>query len=286
MSSRTHFALNPATTAVVATVLLAIFFGSALFASYLSPYDPTNQEIQTRLLPPVGFGADAQWAHPFGTDQLGRDELSRLIWGARITSAVLTSSILAATVIGTLVGLMCGYFGGWFDLIGMRIVDIQLSIPPIILALALAAVLKPGVQGVVIILIAWSWAPITRVVRAETLSQRERDYVHAATALGATSRRVMLRHILPNVLPSLLVLATLNVGRFVIFESGLSFLGLGVQEPTPAWGSMLAAARTLIVDAWWLAVIPGVAIMGISLSANMLGDYLTDRFDPRRRRRA
>jgi peptide/nickel transport system permease protein len=266
----------------VAAVLLVLFYTAAILAPVLAPHDPREQDLSNRLLPPVGFGEEAEWAYPLGTDQLGRDQVSRLITGARVTAAVVTTAILASTVVGIVAGLLAGYFGRWTDTLLMRVVDIQLSIPALILAIALASTMEPGVQNIFIVLVVWSWAPFARVIRAEVLSQRSRDYVSSARVVGCSDRRVMFRHILPNIVPVISVLATLNVGRFIVFEAGLSFLGLGVQEPAPAWGSMLAAARTLIVDAWWLAVVPGVAILLVSLAGNLLGDYLSDRFDPKK----
>lgn len=266
----------------LAAILLCLFYFAAIFGPSLVPHDPREQNLSNRLLPPIGFGDDAIWSHPLGTDQLGRDQVSRLITGARVTALVVTTSIIASTVLGTIAGLVSGYFGRWIDIVLMRVVDIQLSIPALILAIALASTMDPGVKNIFIVLVVWSWAPFARVIRAEVLSQRSRDYVAAARVIGGNDLRVMFRHILPNIVPVMSVLATLNVGRFIVFEAGLSFLGLGVQEPAPAWGSMLAAARTLIVDAWWLAVIPGVAILTVSLAGNMLGDYLSDRFDPKK----
>jgi peptide/nickel transport system permease protein len=269
----------------VATLILALFFGAALLAPLIAPYDPRDQDLSRALLPPVWLGSAASTSHLLGTDQLGRDELSRLLWGARVTALVIALAILAAGVAGTIAGLVSGYLGGTVDSVLMRLVDIQLSIPALVLAIALASVLKPGFRNIVVILVIWSWAPFARVVRSDVLAQRSRDYVLQARVVGCTPLRVMYRHILPNVANTILVLVTLDIGRFVVFEAGLSFLGLGVQEPSPAWGSMLAAGRTYVVDAWWLAVIPGVAILLVSLAGNLCGDYITDRLDPRLRGR-
>jgi peptide/nickel transport system permease protein len=270
---------------IVAGIILVVFYTSAATAPFISPHDPREQDLSRRLIPPVGFGEDADWSYPLGTDQLGRDQVSRLISGARVTALVVTTAIIASGVIGTIAGLVAGYYGRWIDMALMRVVDIQLSIPALLLAIALASTMDPGVKNIFIVLVVWSWAPFARVVRSDVLSQRSRDYVASARVIGCTNNRIMFRHILPNVVPVISVLCTLNVGRFIVFEAGLSFLGLGVQEPSPAWGSMLAAARTLIVDAWWLAVLPGVAILLVSLAANLLGDYASDRFDPRKVRK-
>jgi peptide/nickel transport system permease protein len=271
--------------ALVSGFLLCTFFAVAIFAPALAPHDPRNQELTRSRLPPVFAGAASTWEHPLGTDQLGRDELSRVIWGARSTALVVMLALGGAIVIGTAAGIFAGYLGGLADNVVMRLVDIQLSVPSLILAIALASVLKPGFQNILIVLVVWSWAPFARVIRSEVLAQRGRDYILQARVVGCTPLRIMARHLLPNIANTILVLATLDVGRFVVFEAGLSFLGLGVQEPNPAWGSMLAAGRIFVVDAWWLAVIPGVAILLISLAGNLLGDYLTDQLDPRQRGR-
>jgi len=261
----------------VAAVLLCIFYSAAIFGPSLVPHDPREINLSNRLVPPIGFGDEATWRYPLGTDQLGRDQVSRLITGARVTALVITTAIVGHRFRNHS-SLISGYFGRTVDIILMRLVDI-FAIPALILAIALASI-RILYKNIFIVLVVWSWAPFARVIRAEVLSQRSRD-MSRRQSHRCTDARVMLRHILP-MSSRHFVSATLNVGRFIVFEAGISFLGLGVQEPAPAWGSMLAAARTLIVDAWWLAVIPGVAILTVSLAGNMLGDYLSDRFDPKK----
>ena len=268
---------------VIAAAILVVFFGGAALAPYIAPYDRQHQDLSEARIPPVLFEANSTWKHPLGTDQLGRDELSRLIWGAQVTALVIPLSLLTVVVVGTASGLLAAYSGGAVDLILMRVVDIQLSIPPLILAIALVYAIGPGFSSIVIVLVVWSWARFARIIRSDVLTQRDREYVLAATAIGGSPWRVMLRHILPNIANTVFVLATLDIGRFVVFEAGLSFLGLGVKKPSAAWGSMLAEGRAFVVDAWWLAMIPGLAILLVSLAGNLLGDFLTDALDPRQR---
>jgi peptide/nickel transport system permease protein len=268
---------------VIATAILIAFFGGAALAPYIAPYDRQHQNLSEARIPPVLFDPSSTWKHPLGTDQLGRDELSRLIWGAQITALVIPLSLLTVIVVGTASGLLAAYSGGVVDLILMRLVDVQLSIPPLILAIALVYAIGPGFSGIVIVLVVWSWARFARIIRSDVLTQRDREYVLAAAAIGCSPWRVMVRHILPNIANTVLVLATLDIGRFVVFEAGLSFLGLGVKKPSAAWGSMLAEGRAFVVDAWWLAMIPGLAILLVSLAGNLLGDFLTDALDPRQR---
>jgi peptide/nickel transport system permease protein len=276
-------AKRPPLSPLIAAGILLLFFGSAALAPYIAPYDRQHQNLAEARIPPVLVDAKSTWKHPLGTDQLGRDELSRLIWGAQVTALVVPLSLLAVMVVGTASGLLAAYSGGVVDLALMRLVDVQLSIPPLILAIALVYAIGPGLNSIVIVLVVWSWARVARVIRADVLTQRDREYVVAATAIGCTPTRVMLRHILPNIANTVLVLATLDIGRFVVFEAGLSFLGLGVKKPAAAWGSMLAEGRAFVVDAWWLAVIPGLGILLVSLAGNLLGDFLTDALDPRQR---
>ena len=268
---------------IVAGAILLAFFGGAALAPCIAPYDRQHQDLAAARIPPVLFDASGAWKHPLGTDQLGRDELSRLIWGAQTTALIIPLSLLVVVVVGTASGLLAAYSGGVIDLVLMRLVDVQLSIPPLILAIALVYAIGPGFSGIVIVLVVWSWARFARIIRSDVLTQRDREYVLAAAAIGCSPWRVMLRHILPNIGNTILVLATLDIGRFVVFEASLSFLGLGVKKPSAAWGSMLAEGRAFIVDAWWLAMIPGLAILLVSLAGNLLGDYLTDVLDPRQR---
>lgn len=266
---------------VPATILFLVLF-SAIFAPLIAPHDPQAFSISKKLLPPF-WQKGGSFEYILGTDHMGRDLLSRLIYGARIAVLVSVVVIVSAGFLGLMVAMLAGYFGGWVDLVLMRIVDIQMSIPGLLFAVALAGVLKPGLKNVVIILTVWSWAVFARVVRGEVLSIKERDFVAMAKVSGSSSLFIIVKHLLPNVLNTFVVLATLQVGRLIIFEASLSYLGLGVQPPTPAWGAMLADGRNYIVDAWWLATVPGLAILGTCLGINLFGDWLRDALDPKLR---
>ncbi|MEZ5714927.1 MAG: ABC transporter permease subunit [Paracoccaceae bacterium] len=224
------------------------------------------------------------WAHPLGTDNLGRDILSRIIAGTRVSVIVCFWAILLSGAIGTLVGMIAGYFGGWTDIVIMRLVDIQLSIPPLALALILAAVLDPGLNSVVIVITVTYWSWYARIVRGEILSLREREFVALARVAGCGPVTIFIRHLAPNIVNTLLVLATLQVGQVIIFEASLSFLGLGIQTPDISWGvMMLADARGYITNAWWAITMPGIAIMLTCLASNLFGDWLRDVLDPKRK---
>lgn len=218
-----------------------------------------------------------------GTDKLGRDILSRIIYGSRVSIIVAGIAIFVAGALGTTLGITAGYFGGWLDALIMRLVDISLSIPIILMALVLVAALGASFKTVIAVLIIFLWAQYARQVRGETLSVRVQDYIARARVSGASNARIMLRHVFPNVFNSLVVLATLQVGFVIILESTLSFLGAGIPRPTPAWGLMVADGRELIIAAWWVALLPGIAITLVVLSMNLLGDWLRDRLDPKQR---
>ena len=261
--------------AIVLAVVIA-----AVFAAWIAPADPTAQAITQRLKPPL-------WRDPagqlvlLGTDHLGRDILSRLIFGARISLAIGLLAVTVAGTIGTLMGLVAGYRGGRVDDFCMRLTDTMLAMPFILLALAVIAVLGPSLKNIVFVLGVTSWVSYARVVRAEVLTLRAREFVAAAMALGSGGRRIVFRHLLPNVLTPVIVIATLEVARMIILESALSFLGLGIPPPTPTWGGMLADGRAYISTAWWLATFPGLCIMLTVLGINLLGDWLRDVLDPR-----
>jgi peptide/nickel transport system permease protein len=221
--------------------------------------------------------------HPLGTDKLGRDILSRMIHGARVSLTVSLVAIFVGGIIGTSLGIMSGYFGGRVDAVLMRLVDISLSLPTILLALVLVAAVGPSFGTVIIVLVVLLWARYARLVRGETLSIKERDFIARARVAGASHTRIMVRYIFPNVVNSLIVLATLQVGYVILLESALSFLGAGLPRPTPAWGLMIADGRELIVTAWWVSMFPGLAIMLTVLALNLLGDWLRDHFDPKLR---
>jgi peptide/nickel transport system permease protein len=260
---------------VVLTVMLA-----AAAAPLVSPFDPLEQDIGQRLREP-GWQDEQGRVHPLGTDHLGRDILSRIIFGSRIALLVGLAAVVISGVIGMLVGLVAGYFGGRLDDFLMRLADVQLAFPFILLAIAVIGVLGPSLRNIIIVIGVSSWVVYARVVRGEVLSIREREYVHAAVALGSRNWRVLMTHVLPNTFTPWLVVATLDMARVIVIESALSFLGLGVQPPTPTWGGMLADGRVYLSTAWWLATFPGLAILVTVLGINLLGDGLRDTLDPR-----
>ena len=261
------------------TFLLVI---PAVFAAQVAPHDPLKGSLAKRLRPPV-WQQGGSMEYPLGTDKLGRDILSRMIHGARVSLMVSLVAIFVGGIIGTALGLTSGYFGGRVDSLIMRLVDISLSLPTILLALVLVAAVGPSFGTVIGVLVVLLWARYARLVRGETLSIKERDFIARARVAGASHTRIMTRYIFPNVMNSLIVLATLQVGYVILLESALSFLGAGLPRPTPAWGLMIADGRELIVTAWWVSMFPGLAIMLTVLSLNLLGDWLRDHFDPRLR---
>lgn len=260
--------------------ILVLVAGAAILAPLVSPHDPILQEVSSRLKPP-GWAVEGGPRYLLGTDQLGRDILSRLIYGARISLIIGLSAVLLAGSLGTLMGLVAGYRGGRVDDLCMRLTDTMLAMPFILLALAVIAVLGSSLRNIIIVLGATSWVSYARVVRAEVLTLRTREFVSAAQALGGGGPRIVFRHLLPNVLTPVIVIATLEVARMIILESALSFLGLGVQPPTPTWGGMLADGRAYLSTAWWFATVPGLCIMLSVLGINLLGDWLRDVLDPR-----
>jgi len=260
---------------VVLGVLLA-----AAFAPLVAPFDPLEQDIGQRLREPGWQDAQGR-VHPLGTDHLGRDILSRIVFGSRIALVVGLAAVVISGVLGMLIGLLAGYFGGRVDDFLMRLADIQLAFPFILLAIAVIGVLGPSLRNIIIVIGVSSWVVYARVVRGEVLSIREREYVQAAIALGSQHWRVLRHHVLPNTLTPWLVVATLDMARVIVIESALSFLGLGVQPPTPTWGGMLADGRVYLSTAWWLATFPGLAILITVLGINLFGDGLRDTLDPR-----
>lgn len=263
-------------------LLTFLLVAPAALAPQIAPYDPLRGSLAKRLKPPVwmdGGSAD----HLLGTDKLGRDILSRIIHGARVSLAVSLVAIFVGGIIGVSLGLVSGYFGGLTDAVLMRLVDISLSLPTILLALVLVAAVGPSFGTVIAVLVVLLWARYARLVRGETLGIKERDFVARARVAGASHTRIMARYIFPNVVNSLTVLATLQVGYVILLESALSFLGAGLPRPTPAWGLMIADGRELIVTAWWVSMFPGLAIMLTVLALNLLGDWLRDHLDPKLR---
>ncbi len=249
----------------------------ALAAPWVAPHDPITGDFAAGLRPPGTPG------HPFGTDQLGRDLCSRVIYGARIALFIGFCTVLITALVGGFLGLLAGFFGGWPSAVVMRIADVQLSFPFILLAMTINAIVGLGLRNIILSLSAAGWVVYARVVRGEVLSVKQREYVHAAAALGVGHARLVFRHVLPNVAPSIIVVASLQFSQFIVAEAAISFLGFGVQPPTPAWGSMLSESRDFLVVAWWLAALPGAALALTALGVNLLGDWLRDRLDPKLR---
>ena len=270
---------------VFAVIFLGLTALAAVFGPLLAPFDPNRQNLVLRLAEPMAAGPDGGvfW---LGSDALGRDVLTRLLYGARISLTVGIAAISVGGTIGIVAGLLAGYFGGWVDDVVMRLGDIQLAFPFILLAIMFLVVLGSGVWNLVLVLGIGQWVTYARIVRADTLSLREKEFVEAARALGDSTPSIIFRTILPNILAPLTVIASFNVASVILSEAALSFLGLGVPPSVPTWGSMLAESRdTLVANTWWLAVFPGVAIMLTVLSFNILGDWLRDFLDPRLRER-
>lgn len=266
---------------LVALVVLATVAVVAVAGPWLAPLDPNRQSIDSRLAEPMTAGALGT-THWMGSDGLGRDVLSRLLYGARISLLVGLAAIAVGGTIGVVAGLLAGYFGGWVDDLTMRLGDVQLAFPFVLLAIMFLVVMGPGLGNLVLVLGIGQWVTYARIVRAETLSLREKEFVEAARALGDSTTTILRRTILPNLVAPLTVIASFNVASVILTEASLSFLGLGVPPSVPTWGGMLAESRdTLLANKWWLAVFPGLAIMSTVLSFNILGDFLRDVFDPR-----
>ncbi|MCS6854504.1 MAG: ABC transporter permease [Elioraea sp.] len=273
-----RFAANR--TALASASVILAFVVLAVAAPLVAPHDPAEADLFRRLQPPA-WAEGGNWSFPLGCDGLGRDITSRLIWGARISLFVALMVIGLAAVIGTLAGLAAGYFRGWIDTLVSRLVDTLLGFPYLVFAIGLMAMMGPGLHNIVLALVYKEWVFTCRVVRGETLAAREQDYVEAARALGCGPAHIMLREILPNVLSPVLVVATFRMAYVIIMEASLSFLGLGVQPPTPSWGAMVADGRDFLVEAWWVSTIPGLAILALVLSINLASQGLRDAFDPR-----
>ncbi|MDA8122111.1 MAG: ABC transporter permease [Deltaproteobacteria bacterium] len=264
--------------AVAGGAVVLFFFVLSAFPNVFSRHEPNRIDVLKILSPP---SAD----HPLGTDELGRDVLARMVYGARISLKVGFVAVGIATAIGLLVGLIAGFYGGWVDAILMRFVDVMLCFPTFFLILAVIAFLEPSIYNIMVVIGLTGWMGVSRLVRAETLSLKERDFVAAARAQGAGDARIIFRHILPNALAPVLVAATLGVAGAILTESALSFLGIGVQPPTPSWGNILTAGKDNIEFAWWLSVYPGLAILFTVLGYNLLGEGIRDAVDPRLRGR-
>ena len=263
--------------------LLLSLCAVGVFAPLIAPYPPLQGSLGDKLLPPAWL-AGGSWAHPLGTDLLGRDIVSRIFFGARTSLGVAAIAVLVSGTIGTTIGLISGYFGGALDAFLMRLTDVALSLPLMLVAIVLVAALGTSFANVVLVIVLLLWPRYARQIRGETLALRERDFVALARIANCSHFRIMWRHILPNVVPTLLVLVTLQAGYVVLLESTLSFLGAGIPPSTPAWGLMISEGRTVIETAWWVVVWPGLAIVALVLSGNLLGDWLRDRLDPTLRR--
>jgi peptide/nickel transport system permease protein len=264
-------------------IIFGLVILSAIFGPMLIPYGPTDQDFSRVLKPPFWqYGGEIK--HPLGTDMMGRDIVSRIVHGARISLFVGLVTVLLSCFIGTWLGMLSGYVGGKVDSLIMRLTDIQLSMPYILIAIAIIGALGPSIKNIIIVIAITNWVGYARIIRGEVLSLRQMEFIEAAVVGGCSTLRILFYHILPNVINSLIVLATLDLGRVIIFESAFSFLGLGVKPPATSWGSMLADGRVYLTYAWWLATFPGLAIMFTVLGTNLLGDWLRDLLDPKRKR--
>ncbi|MDL1955765.1 MAG: ABC transporter permease [Candidatus Desulfofervidus auxilii] len=259
---------------IISAIFLLFLFFISFFAPWIAPYDPLEVNTKAVLLPPSK-------AHPLGTDMLGRDVLSRLIYGTRISIKVGFVAVGIAVIIGTFFGALAGYYGGIIDAIIMRLVDIMLCFPSFFLILAVIAFLEPSIWNIMVVIGLTSWMGVARLVRAEFLSLKEREFVLAAKAIGASDIRIILVHLLPNAIAPILVSATLGIPGAILTEAALSFLGIGVQPPAPSWGNMLTAGKDNLEIAWWLSVFPGLAILLTVLAYNLLGEAIRDALDPR-----
>lgn len=266
--------------AVLSVLVVLGFCVLAVFAPLIAPHDPNADDLFRRLQPPA-WRDGGEWAYPLGCDALGRDILSRLIHGSRISIIIGVTVILVATTIGTLAGLASGYLRGVIDVLIARLCDILLGFPYLIFAIGLMAMMGPGFENIILVLVYKEWVLPCRVVRGETLAAREMEYVESARALGASPTHVMLREILPNILSPVIVVATYRIAQVIIVEASLSFLGIGVQPPTASWGSMIADGREFMLDAWWVSTFPGLAILALVLAINVASQGLRDAFDPR-----
>ena len=263
--------------AILGTLVL-----TAVFAGVLAPQSPTAGDITAKLIPPLGMEGGSS-EHPLGTDRFGRDVLSRIIYGSRISLLVSIIAIGVAGTFGTLLGLVSGYRGGLVDVILMRLTDITLSLPIILIAVVMVAVSEPSFRNVVIVVALLLWPRFARQMRGETLAIKEQDFVALAVVAGRSSAWIISRHIFPNVVPTLLVISTLQVGYVILLEGTLSFLGVGVPPPHPAWGLMIADGRGFLATAWWISLFPGLAMLLTVLAVNLLGDWLRDHLDPKLR---
>ncbi|MFT5144095.1 MAG: peptide/nickel transport system permease protein [Rhodothermales bacterium] len=264
--------------AAAGAVVLGAIVLAAIAAPLLSPFDPEHIDIRNRLAAPSWLGGPP--GHPLGTDAVGRDLLSRILFGARVSLFVGVATVLVGGTIGALLGVVAGYWRGWIETVIMRLVDIQLAFPSILLAVAIMAILGPSLWNVIFVLSLATWAPFCRVARAQTLAVCEEDYITASRAIGAGPWHIIWRHVVPNVLSPIIVIASFALATSIINEASLSFLGVGVPPTTPTWGGMLGEGRNYLRIAWWVSTLPGIALMLVVYSVNMLGDWLRDYLDP------
>jgi peptide/nickel transport system permease protein len=265
--------------ATIALAFVASLFVMAAAAPWLAPHDPVRQSLRVRLKPPTLEGADGR-AHPLGTDHLGRDVLSRVIYGSRVSLLIGFAAVGVGSLVGATLGIVAGYRAGWFDTVVMTVADAQLAFPFILLAIGIIAVLGPSFPTLVVVVGLSGWMTYARVLRAQVLVLRSREFVDAIHGLGGSTLRIIVRHILPNVMSSLVVIATLELARAIVLEATLSFLGLGIQPPTPSWGGMIHEGREYLDSAWWISTFPGLTLMLSSLVVSRLGDWLRDVLDP------
>jgi peptide/nickel transport system permease protein len=264
-------------------LILLGLVSTALLSPYVAPHNPVRERLIDRLLPPA-WVEDGEWRYLLGTDHLGRDLVSRIIYGSRVSLVVGFAAVAIGGILGTALGVAAGFLGGRTDEIIMAMADMQLAFPTILLAIAIIAVLGPSFINLVIVIGISGWVTYARIARGQVLSVREKEFIEAIRAQGGSQWRIVWHHVLPNILSPLIVVATLDLARTIILESTLSFLGLGIQPPTPSWGGMLSDGREYLLSAWWIATFPGVALMLTALSFNRLGDWIRDLTDPRLRR--
>lgn len=272
--------LGRITTGWVGAALLAAVVLVALAAPLLAPGGYDQQELAARLKPPM-WAAGGSPAYPLGTDTLGRDLWARVVWAARTSLSIASVSVLVAGACGVLIGLLAGWYRGWLDAVAMRLADIQLSFPYLLLAIAVMSLLQPSLGNLILVLALRSWVVYARTVRGSVLVIKEQEFVDGARAAGADDRRILWRHLLPNAFTPVIVISSFQLAELIIAESSLSFLGLGVQPPTPSWGGMLSQGREYLTSAWWLSVFPGLAIILTVLGTNLFGDAVRDALDPR-----
>lgn len=261
-------------------IILLILLSTAIFQNQIATHDPAKQNIRARLLPPMWVEKGSP-ENIFGTDQLGRDIFSRLVYGVRISLFVGITGVILSTLIGSILGLVSGYYGGMADALIMRFVDIFLAFPFLLLAITLVVTLGPSLRNIILVLGITGWVAYARLVRGQTLSLREQEYVQAARVVGASDWRIILKHIFPNLVAPIIIFSSLEIGLYIMTEASLTFLGMGIPPSIPTWGNMLATGRDYLSNAWWLATFPGFAIVLTVLAFNFLGDWLRDALDPR-----